>query len=654
MNSWIDVAGWTLLYFLWQGAAIAVVTAIALRLLPHSRPQLRYAAACAAMALMLTAPVATALLIGSTPARLPFVSSSIHPLRTPAGTVAGIAVTQHPAGTGSSDGYAAPSDLRFPLAIDMDSVLRWTVAFWSLGVLVLLTRLGTGCWRLRELQNAARLESPSRWQPLAEEIASRLGLRPRFSVVDSFRVTAPMVAGWLQPVILLPAAAMTGLSTQQVEAILAHELAHIRRHDFLVNLLQTLAETALFYHPAVWWLSARIRDEREHCCDDVAVALCGDAREYAAALTQLAAWSVTHAPLAMAATQGSLVGRVRRLLRAPAAEDAGSRRSVLAVSLVLGGVLIAGALGAIVRAQPFTRADGRLPGPPDINRMLGYELFPGPVRLPTDDPLGNKAWTVSLEGNGITMPFIGFTARGLIRQAYDLGEMPIAGTPRWMDDEWFELTIPADLRLTANGLTDAEQVQKGLQRFFEDRMGLVTHRERREFPAYAMVLARKDGTLGPNISPSTAECFGATNRTGDNPPASAGSLAQAPALAPRLEGRTSAVQLRVCGFDNHLLGLKGVRVTMADLAGAFDRQSPLTPDREVVDRTGLTGTYDIDLRFGLLPVAAIAHANPTFGALLHPFGIRSVFTAMPEQLGLKLVDGTVSHDVLVIDQINRP
>ena len=103
----------------------------------------------------------------------------------------------------------------------------------------------------------------------------------------------------MRPVILLPVAAVAALTPAQVEAILAHELAHIRRHDFLINLLQTLGETALFYHPAVWWISSRIRTEREHCCDDVAVSVCGDAREYAAALTELASWSIAHPPLAI-------------------------------------------------------------------------------------------------------------------------------------------------------------------------------------------------------------------------------------------------------------------------------------------------------------------------------------------------------------------
>ena len=118
-------------------------------------------------------------------------------------------------------------------------------------------------------------------------LATAAHLRGRVRLLESTLVDVPTVIGWIKPVILLPASALSGLKPHQLEAILAHELAHIRRHDYLVNLLQTLVETLLFYHPAVWWLSRRIRAERENCCDDLAVSLCGDPYTYAQALADL-------------------------------------------------------------------------------------------------------------------------------------------------------------------------------------------------------------------------------------------------------------------------------------------------------------------------------------------------------------------------------
>ena len=669
MTSWVDIAGWTLVHFVWQGTGIALLAALALRLLRSSRPQWRYLTACLALAAMLAAPVITAFVITGAPP-VPF-ADSFHALRSPQGAIIGVAVTPPwTAPRGSGNAPSAPAELTLPAAIDTDTVFSVLVTLWLAGVALLLARLAAGCWRLRNLQAVARLEEPSRWQSLAEEIALCLGLTRRFTVVDSVRVATPTVIGWLRPVILLPVAAMAGLSPRQVEAILAHELAHIRRHDFLINLLQTIAETMLFYHPAVWWLSRRIRTEREHCCDDVAVAVSGDAAEYAAALAELASWSISSPALAMAATRGPLVDRVRRLLRVPDA-DRKPRRTAVAVAVVLTSVVVIGALGAILRAQPIV-GDGEPFGPPGINRLLGFNLFPGPVQLPEADPLGARAWGVTV-GSGPEYSMIGFTARSVIRQAYDLDDMPIAGAPEWMDRETFDVFAPATLTLN-DGQTDPNEVREALRLMLEGQLGLRTHRETRTFPAYALVVAQSDGRLGPSLKPSVADCFDPDGGVQANPQLAAleptrkelAALAQLPTTAERQQSidrmeqqldsrRRQIVTRRFCGIDNNFFGLSGTRVTMSTFAREFHRsQYPLSPDRTVVDRTGLTGAYDFELRFGALPIAAIGHAHPMFGKVLEPFGVRSVFTALPEQLGLKLVDAMVSREVLVIDQINRP
>src|SRR5947207_13016176 len=171
-----------------------------------------------------------------------------------------------------------------------------------------------------------------------------MNVRTPVDVLESALIGVPTLIGWLSPAILLPIGLATGLTTPQLHALLAHELAHVRRHDYLVNLLQSMIETLLFYHPAAWWVSARVREEREHCCDDLAVAACGDARVYATAL--LGMEQLRGAPtLAVAASGGSLVGRVRRLLL-PAAGDAFPRwrAGVLGVGLAL-AVVIGGGWG---------------------------------------------------------------------------------------------------------------------------------------------------------------------------------------------------------------------------------------------------------------------------------------------------------------------
>lgn len=145
------------------------------------------------------------------------------------------------------------------------------------------------------------------------ELANKLNISKNVKLRESLAVKVPVVIGWLRPVILLPSSAITGLSVRQLELILAHELAHIRRHDYLVNLLQKIAETLLFYHPAVWWLSGVVRQERENCCDDLAIAVCkGDKLFYAKTLSLLDSMRPSN-DIALAADGGSLLRRIQRL-----------------------------------------------------------------------------------------------------------------------------------------------------------------------------------------------------------------------------------------------------------------------------------------------------------------------------------------------------
>jgi beta-lactamase regulating signal transducer with metallopeptidase domain len=310
MDKWMYVAGWTLVHFVWQGAVIAAGAAIGFSLLRSATSNVRYMFASAALLLMPVSLVVTACLISP-------------PAATPTGA--------QPAAASSISLTAAPFAVRFdssnpgtraPHSGAGNALRRLPQAFpvivmsWLTGVAILLVRLLSGWWRVRALQRAAFAAPPSRWQAAASRLARRLGIRRRVSVADAETVETPTVIGWWRPVIVLPLAALSGLTPTQADAILLHELAHIRRHDYLVNLLQHVTETVLFYHPAVWWLSHRMRVEREQCCDAIVVDLCADALDYATALTRLEEARQPHTRLAVAATGGSLVERVRRLLGA--------------------------------------------------------------------------------------------------------------------------------------------------------------------------------------------------------------------------------------------------------------------------------------------------------------------------------------------------
>src|SRR3989449_6235610 len=357
MNISMQVVGWTLIHFVWQGTAIGLVVGAALRLTERRSPSVRYLIACAGLAAMLAAPAATARLLWSEPGEAAIVGQiSEDPFARLKARVPPAIPDSRSARLQPSGADRASARLNAFDAQQVDRLVRGVTLTWLAGVVLLLARMAGGWWHVRRLHRHALATSSSRWQTTCRRIAYRLGLPAAAHVVESARVDVPTVVGWLRPAILLPVAAMATLTPAQVEAILAHELAHIRRHDYLVNLLQTVAETLLFYHPAVWWLSKRIRAEREHCCDEVAVSLCGDAVAYAKALAELEARRTPSTVLAVAATGGPLLDRVRRILRVPLTEEPRSQSWASTIVLTLLFTAGAGSVQHLSWISPQTDA----------------------------------------------------------------------------------------------------------------------------------------------------------------------------------------------------------------------------------------------------------------------------------------------------------
>ena len=227
MNPWTHVVGWTLIHFVWQGAVLAVAAAGALRLCRHRSANARYAIACVALASMLASPVITAGVLMAPD----FVVAPVVGLPQAIPT---LGVVSTAARSWTHDGAFSIH----AVWAGVDALLPVIVVVWLAGVAVLMVRMAGGLWHVRRLQHRSLAADPSRWQTAAERIAFRLGLRVAVHVVESAVVDAPAAVGWLRPVILLPIAALANLSPSQVEAILAHELIHIRRHDYLVNVAQ--------------------------------------------------------------------------------------------------------------------------------------------------------------------------------------------------------------------------------------------------------------------------------------------------------------------------------------------------------------------------------------------------------------------------------
>jgi beta-lactamase regulating signal transducer with metallopeptidase domain len=318
--------GWTLLHFLWQGTAAAAFLCSINLLLRRGSSHLRYALASATLLLMLVLPVATFWFVReAAPARPtePAVSSA------------------GPGREGSS-ARVEPGPGSFELRRRVEPFLPGLVGLWGAGVLVLSLRALGGWALVQRLRRAGLQAVPPPVEATLTRLVDALRIKTAVRLYESALVGVPTVIGWVRPLVLLPASALTGLSPQQLELILAHELAHVRRYDYLVNLLQTAVETLLFYHPAVWWVSHRMRVEREHCCDDLAVLACGNPGRYARALADLEGLCSDAPALAMAASGGSLFERVARLVGPPPHRSRGSR----GLSAALAGVALLVALCA--------------------------------------------------------------------------------------------------------------------------------------------------------------------------------------------------------------------------------------------------------------------------------------------------------------------
>ena len=282
--------GWTLLHSLWQGAIVASTLAAAL--LPVRSSRIRYAAACLAMVVMFAA-------FGLTLVRTMPPSIHVQTLHARPWPSTRAPIAEHPATQWES----------LP-----DAIVPWLAPFWIAGVLAFYLRQTAALALVYKLRRNGVCCATERWQKELGILARRMRLTRPVLLLESCFAETPVVLGHLRPVILMPVGLLAGLPAAQIEAILLHELAHVRRHDYIVNVLQRIVEGVLFYHPAVWWISRVIRAERENCCDDLVVSIRGDAREYAYALAALEQNRHAGREPALAATGGNLVTRIRRLL----------------------------------------------------------------------------------------------------------------------------------------------------------------------------------------------------------------------------------------------------------------------------------------------------------------------------------------------------
>ena len=375
--------GWTLVHSVWQFALIALLLAFGLRLLRGCSSHLRYGFMLVALCAMPMAAAATFCVVDSAIVATDNQQHVGESLRDSQLSLrdSQIAEQSRNVRLGETDLRVGKTDLR-DLPDDacrsannaasprtwakMLSIISTTtqgivepwmntiLAAWLFGMLVLSIRPLVSWRATRVLRSHGRSPVPATIACATVRIAERLRIRRAIEVTQSTLVDVPTVIGWLKPLVLLPASAISGLTNEQLEAVIAHELAHVRRHDYLVNLFQLLIETVFFYHPAVWWVSHMMRVEREACCDDIAVRMTGDRAGYARMLLWLEE-SRNHASLASlgmsargGSRAGSLLTRIRRIVSASPETRGTGPVAIAAVVMLL--VSIGAGLALISRA----------------------------------------------------------------------------------------------------------------------------------------------------------------------------------------------------------------------------------------------------------------------------------------------------------------
>jgi beta-lactamase regulating signal transducer with metallopeptidase domain len=393
--SFVTALSAALLHSIWQLALIALLAALSLAALRRASAATRHAVGMFWLVAMAAAPVATLALCGQAPA-LP----------------------------GASPAWGEPALARAPALLpglpEGSPGTAWLLVClaqaWLLGVVAMAVRtFGGWRWMLRfERQEFADL--PPHWQRRVDALHAAMGISRRVAVRLGARVKAPFTSHLLRPLIWLPLGLLTRLPADQVEALLAHELAHIRRLDWCWNALQCAVESLLFHHPAMWWLSRRVREEREHACDDLAVAVCGDAIALAEALAGLQRRArPLHAPrFGLAADGGSLMKRISHLLSGTSARP-GWRVPGVLLLLVCGGGLLAMQVAPPAHLLTNLTTDASSTGP----------LTPGNYREYSARYLGEKErrYRVSMD------------AAGRVSETYTEGGQPRpfdADAKRWL------------------------------------------------------------------------------------------------------------------------------------------------------------------------------------------------------------------------------
>jgi uncharacterized protein (TIGR03435 family) len=441
------------------------------------------------------------------------------------------------------------------------------------------------------------------------------------AVMSSPSTFEPGVVGIWRPILLLPDGLAEQLTTAQLNAVLAHERCHIRCHDNLVAVIHMLVEALFWFHPLVWWLERQLIHERECACDEAVLGSGNDPAEYAEGILTVCRLTV-HAPLAcVTGVAGSnLRARIESIVR----NERGERMTLsrrIAVAFVAAALVGIPIVVGVVRAEAPLLAVGQEPSTPVFFEAAS-------VRANTSGDLA--AYINDLPGGRLVAT--NATLRTLILQAYQMLDNQLVDAPDWARTERFDVNAKLEREPSTVPRGEPGERQLALRSLLAERFKLLVHRETREFPMYALVMARSDRRLGPMLKPSSTDCSPET-----------------------VQARVTAASAGNLGPGS---GLCGTRVTTGHIQfggrslGEFARSLSRSTEvgRSVIDRTELTGNWDLDLTFtpDRLPQLSPGREPPAIDP-----NAPSLFVALQEQLGIRLESIRGPMEVLVVDRLQR-
>ena len=583
-------------------AVALTVTGLARR----SRAAARHVLLVAAFAVLLVLPAAS-FIMPSRGVRLPATPAASS---APVAAIVPVITSPSPTRLG---GQESVDRFRSRSGMTASAVL-W--AIWGAGALLCLLPVLAGTWHLRALGESG--SACARGEALLRRLSAEAGLHRSIAVRVHRSIPGPMTYGTLRPVILLPLDAESWSHDALCRAMI-HELEHVRRGDWLSQYMARIVGALYWFHPLVWVAWRRLSLEAERACDD-AVLRRSEATAYAHQLVLLAerlASTATPPLLAMAPCR-DLSTRVRAVLD-------GAQARGRAGALPVATAIVAGAL--FIAAVAPLRAVRQVKAPSDGAQQPPLAFETASVK---PNKSGAEERYIRMDPRGGSLTVVNVQLRELIRLAYQIQSFQLEGGPDWMDSDRFDILAKPEREVPETGGQDPLKMM--LRTLLADRFKLVMHKETKELPIFELVLARRDGKLGPQLRPAAVDCAAraAAARAGAPPPASSG---------PPGPGS--------CGTTMNPVSVRGGGTTLAALASLLEGPAK----RVVIDRTGLTGNWDLEVIY--TPDQSQLPPGVELPPSIDPKG-PSLFTAIEEQLGLKLRPARGPVEVLTIDSVQQP